>query len=160
MRGDPASKLPIRRANGTIVVELPLRARRFVVDAAQLVRHCAEDPSSPAFGQLYRRLDESADVDDPLFNLERQTAIDDICATVVETAHAERLRDAQAEAWLRTLGMAVMLVAAGAGVRTEDDLDLLDRRRTELLDLLRSLQLLLARCLDPTLDGLGWLGPG
>ena len=156
MGGDPTKGgvLPIRRVDGSIVVELPRRARRFLEDAARAVQRCVEDPSSPGFGQLYGRLEESADVDDPLFSLERQTAIDDICSVVIETAQNARLSDAEAEAWLSTLGMAVTVTAAAAGIRTDEDLDLLDRKRSQLLDLLRSLQLLVARSLDPTLDEL------
>lgn len=151
---------PIRRANGSIVVELPRRVRRLLVDAAEAVQRCVEDPSSPAFGQLYGRLDESADVDDPLFGLERQSAVDDVCAVVMETAQNKRLSEAQGEAWLRMLGMAVMVTAAGAGIRAEEDLDLLDPERSRLLDVLRALQLLVAASLDPALEDLDdLLGP-
>lgn len=156
MGGDRATArvLPIRRANGSIVVDLPRRARRFLVDAAEAVRRCVEDPSSPGFAQLYGPLDQSTDADDPLFSLERQTVIDDICAVVIDTAQNERLSDAQGEAWLRMLGMAVMVTAANAGIHTQEDVDLLDRKGSQPLDLLRSLQLLVARSLDPTLDEL------
>lgn len=162
MRGDRGTvgALPIRRANGAILVELPRRARRLLLNAASAVQRCAEDPASPAFGQLYSQLDEAADVDDPLFRLERQTAIDDLCTVVVETANEARISDIQAEAWLRVLGMAVLLVAANAGIRTEDDLDRLDRRRTYVLDVLRSLQLLLACSLDPALGEVDEWGSG
>lgn len=145
---------PIRRANGSIVVELPRRVRRLLVDTAEAVRRCVEDPSTPAFDQLYGRIDESADVDDPLFGLERQSTIDDVCAVVAETAQSKRLSDAQGEAWLRVLGMAVMVTTAGAGIRTEEDLDRLDAERSQLIDLLRSLQFLVAGSLDPTLEEL------
>ncbi|MGH9918689.1 MAG: hypothetical protein ACRD6W_07470, partial [Nitrososphaerales archaeon] len=123
MRGNPATPavLPIRRVNEAIEVALPRRARRLLADASAAVQRCVEDPNSPAFGQLYGPLDETADVDDPLFRLERQTAIDDLCASVIQTSNDERLSDTQAEAWLRVLGMAVSLVAANAGIRTEED---------------------------------------
>lgn len=146
-----AGRLPIRRENDVIVVDLPRRARRFVADTADMVRRTVEDPSSPGFGRLYGRLDEGADADDPLVTFERQTAIDETCTTVIESAHKRVLSDAEGDAWLRTLGMAVALTAAGAGIRTEDDVDRLDPHRTRVLDLLRSLQLLLALGLDPEL---------
>lgn len=145
-------RLPIRREGDAVVVELPARARRFLVDAADAVRRRADDPSSPGFGRLYGPLDESAETDDPLLRLERQSSVEGICGTVTESAHRRELSDAEAEAWLRMLGMAVAVVAADAGIQTEGDLERLDPDRSRLLDLLRSLQLLLARSLDPDLS--------
>lgn len=144
-------RLPIRREGESIVVELPRRARRFVEERADGVRRSGDDPSAPAFTRLYGRLDESAEHDDPLVTLERQTVIDELCRTVTESARKERLSDAEADAWLRVLGMAVALEAATAGLATDDDVERLDPVRTRLLDLLRSLQVLLAQSLDPTL---------
>lgn len=143
--------LPIRRQDDTIVVELPEWARRFVVDTAEAVQRSVEDPSSPGFERLYGRLDESAEVDDPLVILQRQTTIDEICGTVIGSAPKGGLSELEAEAWLRMLGMAVTIIAANAGIHTDDDLELLDPELAQLLDLLRSLQVLLARSLDPAL---------
>ena len=147
----PGGTPPIRRKNGTIVVELPRRARRFVVVTAEAVLQSADDPSSLGFGRLYRPIDGSAVFDDPLATLERQTAIDATCRAVIDSAQQKALSDAEAEAWLRMLGMAVAITAANAGVKTEDDLDRLDPKVSRFLDLLRSLQLLLVGGLDPTL---------
>lgn len=156
MRGDPATAgwLPIRRLNGSIDVKLPRRARRLLLGVAAAVQECVDDPSSLAFGRLYGQLDETANIDDPLLRLERQRAIDDLCAMVVESANENRLSDIQAEAWLRVLGMGVSLIAANAEVHVDEDLKRLDRKGAHMLDLLRSLQLLLAYSLDPTLGDL------
>ena len=133
------------------MVELPRRVRRFVEESAEAVRRSVDDPSAPAFARLYGQLDESAVHGDPLVTLERQTVIDEVCRIVTESARKDRLSDAEADAWLRVLGMAVALVAATAGLATDDDVERLDPGRARHLDLLRSLQLLVAQSLDPTL---------
>lgn len=143
--------LPIRREQGTIVVELPNRARRFLVEVTGSVQRSADDPASPGYGRLYGQLDESAEIDDPLLRLERQAAIDEVCRVVIDSSHKEQLSDAEAEAWLSVLGLGVTITAANAGIRSEDDLDHLDRKLSRRLDVLRSLQLLVALGLDPSL---------
>lgn len=149
---------PIRRQRGAIVVELPDLARDFLVRTAEGVRASAEDPASAGYRRLFAQLDGDAEADDPLVTLERQTAIDEVCRTVTASAHRDRLSDAEAEAWLQVLGMAVAMTTAAAGVQTDDDLADLDPDLTQLLDLMRSLQLLVAFSLDPAVEAVADVG--
>ncbi|MGH9087678.1 MAG: hypothetical protein ACRDYZ_06130 [Acidimicrobiales bacterium] len=150
----PAVVYPIRRQDGAIVVELSDLARQFVLSTAERVRRSVEDPASAGYGRLYARIDESTTTDDPLVTLERQTAIDDVCRAVAGTAGEARLSDGDAEAWLKMLGMAVALTSATAGIRTDEDLEMAGNDLSQLLDLLRSLQVWLAFSLDPSIEDL------
>jgi hypothetical protein len=143
---------PIRRANGVIVVTLPDGVRHLLLDSAQRVRRSATDPASAGYVRLYAPIDEDIETADPLVTLRRQVAVDEVCGVVQETWRRERLTEGEADAWIKVLGMAVAIASASAGIETEADVEAMDPDVSHLLDLLRSLQLLLAVSVDPSLE--------
>ncbi len=136
-----------RSADGTIEVDLPKSLRRFVAEAALAVRRTAEDPAAVGHGRIMRPLEETAEDDDPLVTLERQSSIEEICALVEATARNERLTDDEADAWMKVLSLTLAIRAGQLGLTGDDDPERLDASESEQIRFLQALLVLLVDAL-------------
>lgn len=140
---------PVRRTGpDAIALDLPPWVRELVADAADRVQHTAAQPGTAAFARLFAPIDESADVDDPLAVLARQTMLDERAAAVAGSAAQGVISDAQAEAWLQVLSLYLAVRAAELGVRTEEERDALAPEAQAGFDAVHALQLALIVALD------------
>jgi hypothetical protein len=140
---------PFRRAGaGLIEVDLPPWLVDFMVTATDRIRGSLEQPGTPAFGRLNSPIEEAADVDDPLVVLSRQTMLDEVVSAVSASVRSRLITDADAEAWLKLLGLALAARAAELGVRSEEHREALSSDDEGFFGVAHTLQLLLIEVLD------------
>ncbi|HTX63860.1 MAG TPA: hypothetical protein VMD28_09485, partial [Acidimicrobiales bacterium] len=97
---------PFRRLDGgRIALDLPPGVREFLVAAMEGLRETGTSPGSPGFAGVFGRIDESTDVDDPAYVLTRQLAVDGVVSVVSGSLQKAVIDRAEAEAWLKLLGM-------------------------------------------------------
>ncbi len=119
-----------------------------MVTAAHRLRETGAAPGSPAFEGLFGPIDESVAVDDPSYVLARQLAVDEVVSVVSASAEKEVIEPAEAEAWLKLLGMTLTRRAAELGVRTEHDRETVGVRDEAIIQVVYALQLGLIDVLD------------
>jgi hypothetical protein len=141
---------PAIRRLGTdaIEIDLPRSVIEILRDSAHELQHAMDQPDSPAVGRLLAQVDESAEHDDPVVTLSRQTAIDETIVTVLSSWHKRVLSDAEAESWLRLLGLVLSVRAAELGVHTEGERAAISRSDERFFQLVYVLQLALIEALD------------
>ncbi len=140
---------PFRRLeDGRIAVSLPDGVRDFVSSAAEHLCETSASPGSPGFGGVFSPIDESSAVDDPAYVLARQLAVDEVVSVVSASVPKDVIEPAEAEAWLKLLGMTLSRRAAELGVRTEDDRAALGARDEAFLRLVYALQAGLIGAMD------------
>lgn len=140
---------PFRRLeDGRIALDLPPGVREFMVAAAQGLRESGASPGSPGFEGLFGTIDESAVVDDPAYVLTRQLEVDEVVSVVSASAQSEVIELAEAEAWLKLLGMTLARRAAELGVRTEEDRRALSVRDEAVIRVVYALQVALIDVMD------------
>lgn len=138
-----------RRAGiDSIDVDLPETVMRLVKYWADEVQRTADEPMSTGNVEMFGKINEDVEADDPMLTLERQMMIGGVCALVLASSDKRRLTDAEAEAWLQVLGMALSLEAAKLGISSYEDLDILSEEDGFTLSLLQGLASALTDALD------------
>lgn len=138
-----------RRAGiDSIDVDLPETVMRLVKYWADEVQRTADEPMSTGNVEMFGKINEDVEADDPMLTLERQMMIGGVCALVIGSSDKRRLTDAEAEAWLQVLGMALSLEAAKLKISSYEDLDILSEEDGFTLSLLQGLASALTDALD------------
>jgi hypothetical protein len=143
MRGSPFR----RTGPDRIDVRLPRPLLGAVAWAVDAVQHAASSPGTTGFKRLFAPI-EAGISDDPLATLERQTIIGSVLESAAGSQDRTWLTDAEAEAWLQLLGLALALQMEELGIRTEADRNRLDRRVNARIDAMHALQICLIDALD------------
>jgi len=138
-----------RRAGiDSIDVDLPETVMRLVKYWADEVQRTADEPMSTGNVEMFGKINEDVEADDPMLTLERQMMIGGVCALVIGSSDKRRLTDAEAEAWLQVFGMALSLEAAKLKISSYEDLDILSEEDGFTLSLLQGLASALTDALD------------
>lgn len=137
-----------RRGADAIEIDLPKVVAEIVRDSATELQRAMEQPGSVAAVRLLAPVDESAEHDDPVVTLSRQTAIDHTIETVLTSWHKRVLSDAEAESWLRLLGLVLSVRAAELDIQTEAQRESISRSDQRFFQLVYVLQLGLMEALD------------
>ncbi len=134
--------------DGSVVVEFPRSVRRFVRGAVEAVRRAVADPTAPGHLRVMSRVDADEEHEDPIVTLERQSALDRVLATVTATEGNDRLSDAEAEAWLEVLSLALAVEADRLKLVGDDDVERLGGKELDHLRMLQMLQAMLVVALE------------
>lgn len=146
---DDQGRSPVRRLpDGMLEVALPSWATDFLADAAGRLQATAQEPGTPAFKRLFGRADSAASVEDPLVVLTRQTMVDDIVATVRQSARKRLISEEEGEAWLKVLGLSLAARAADLDIQTDEARDALPLEEAQYFDVVHALQIFLIEALD------------
>lgn len=119
-----------------------------MVAAAERLRDTGSSPGTAGYGRLFGRIDESAEVDDPAYVVERQIAVDELATRVLDSAESSVLDSDEAEAWLKVLGLTLSRRAAELGILTEEDRERLDEQESAVIRVAYALQVGLIDALD------------
>lgn len=139
-----------RTGPDSIEVELPETIAGLVRDWALEVRRNVDDPTSAGSVEVFGKINEDAESDDPMLALERQLMIDRVCSLVLASWNQPQLTTAEAEAWLQVLGVALSLDAAQHEITSYEDVETLSEDDRVSLGLLQGLSSALAEALDAT----------
>ena len=141
------NKLFVRRRDGRIEVRLNEAGREVAREAFGRVLIAERDPDHEWHAGLNAPIDPSADTDDPVSTLSRQSDISTNAELAVITLNEQFLNESEAWAWLSTFQLALRSTAVANGLMTEEKLKSCD---PGLLDFIRTLQQFLfaiAECL-------------
>jgi hypothetical protein len=127
-----------RRRDGRIEVRLNDAARAIVREAFGHVLAAERDPNHEWHLLLNSPINPSADVDDPMATLTRQSQISTNVELAIATLHDEFLNDDEAWAWLYSLQIALRSCAQAWGLLDDERLAATDEQRKDYIHALQA----------------------
>ena len=142
----PVNRLFVRRRDARVEVRLNERGRDLVRDVFNQVVAAEQDPGHEWHASLSTPMDPSADEDDPVATLTRQSETSTNAELAAMSVDEQFLNDREAWAWLTTLQVALRSMAVTNGLLSDEKLDQSEEGLRTRIQVLQQLLFSLAEC--------------